>query len=163
MFGYVDVDKATTASLLERMKQREASDMIPRAYIKMVLKASNRAVQSGSSAAVRSCEEQILSEGIGVLIDGGTRVEGYESDVTLTSALGKPSAKLQDTFEIVRQSPQDVTLGARRSMLQFAVRWMTPPASDHQQEDSVSVAMLRASHGPRHRNGWTQMALSCAR
>ena len=31
-------------------------------------------------------EEQVLRDGMGVLIDGGTRVEGYESDVTRTSA-----------------------------------------------------------------------------
>jgi Xaa-Pro dipeptidase len=48
---------------------------------------------------------------MGVLIDGGTRVEGYESDVTRTSALGKPSAKLQHAFEIVR-SAQDAALAA---------------------------------------------------
>jgi Xaa-Pro dipeptidase len=56
-------------------------------------------------------EEQVLREGMGVLIDGGTRVEGYESDVTRTSALGKPSPKLQHAFEIVR-SAQDAALAA---------------------------------------------------
>jgi len=56
-------------------------------------------------------EEQILREGMGVLIDGGTTVEGYQSDVTRTSALGKPTEKLARGFEIVRRA-QDAALAA---------------------------------------------------
>ena len=107
-----DVYKATFASLREGMTQREVSGMISRAYQKMGLEGYG-IVLFGPAAALPhgTREEQVLHEGMGVLIDGGTRVEGYESDVTRTSALGKPSPKLQHAFEIVR-SAQDVALAA---------------------------------------------------
>ena len=107
-----DVYKATFASLREGMTQREVSGMISRAYQKMGLEGYG-IVLFGPAAALPhgTRDEQVLHEGMGVLIDGGTRVEGYESDVTRTSALGKPSPKLQDAFEIVR-SAQDAALAA---------------------------------------------------
>jgi len=107
-----DVYKATFASLREGMTQREVSGMISRAYKKMGLEGYG-IVLFGPAAALPhgTREEQVLREGMGVLIDGGTRVEGYESDVTRTSALGKPSPKLHHAFEIVR-SAQDAALAA---------------------------------------------------
>ena len=107
-----DVYKATFASLREGMTQREVSEMISRAYKKMGLEGY-AIVLFGPAAALPhgTREEQALREGMGVLMDGGTRVEGYESDVTRTSVLGKPSAKLQHAFEIVR-SAQDAALAA---------------------------------------------------
>ena len=107
-----DVYKATFASLREGMTQREVSQMISRAYRKMGLEGY-AIVLFGPAAALPhgTREEQVLREGMGVLIDGGTRVEGYESDVTRTSALGRPSEKLQHAFEIVRGA-QDAALAA---------------------------------------------------
>jgi Xaa-Pro dipeptidase len=107
-----DVYKATFASLREGMTQREVSQMITHGYKKMGLEGY-AIVLFGPAAALPhgTREEQVLREGMGVLIDGGTRVEGYESDVTRTSALGKPSPKLQHAFEIVR-SAQDTALAA---------------------------------------------------
>jgi Xaa-Pro dipeptidase len=55
-----------------------------------------------------------LKEGDVVLIDGGCKVEGYESDVTRTSVFGKPSEKITRAFEIVRKS-QDAALDAARA------------------------------------------------
>ncbi|MGH9747886.1 MAG: M24 family metallopeptidase [Candidatus Acidiferrales bacterium] len=107
-----DVYRATFASLREGMTQREVSAMISRAYEKLGLEGYG-IVLFGTAAALPhgTREEQVLREGMGVLIDGGTRVEGYESDVTRTSALGKPSEKLQGAFEIVRKA-QDAALAA---------------------------------------------------
>jgi Xaa-Pro dipeptidase len=107
-----DVYKATFASLLEGMTQHEVSKMVSRAYKKIRLEGY-AIVLFGPAAALPhgTREEQVLREGTGVLIDGGTRVEGYESDVTRTSALGKPSPKLQHAFEIVRNA-QDAALAA---------------------------------------------------
>jgi Xaa-Pro aminopeptidase len=55
-----------------------------------------------------------LREGDGVLIDGGCKVEGYSSDVTRTGIFGKPSEKIQRTYEIVRKA-QDAALDAARA------------------------------------------------
>jgi Xaa-Pro dipeptidase len=54
-----------------------------------------------------------LKDGDVVLIDGGCKVEGYGSDITRTMAFGKPSAKMQRVFEIVRGA-QDAGLKAAR-------------------------------------------------
>jgi len=107
-----EVYKATFASLREGITEREVSEMISRAYKKMGLEGY-AIVLFGPAAALPhgTRDEQVLREGMGVLIDGGALVEGYESDVTRTSVLGKPSAKLQHAFEIVR-SAQDAALAA---------------------------------------------------
>jgi Xaa-Pro dipeptidase len=104
--------KATFASLREGMTQREVSALVTRAYKKVGLEGY-AIVLFGTAAALPhgSREEQVLREGIGVLIDGGTKVEGYESDVTRTSVIGKPPEKLQRAFQVVR-SAQDAALGA---------------------------------------------------
>src|SRR5579862_7152025 len=107
-----DVYKALFASLREGMTQREVGRLLSQGFAKMGQQGDGL-VLFGPSAALPhgTHEEQVLREGMGVLIDGGTRVEGYESDVTRTSALGKPSPKLQHAFEIVR-SAEDAALAA---------------------------------------------------
>jgi Xaa-Pro dipeptidase len=107
-----DVYKATFASLREGMTQREVAGMVVRGYERMGL-SGEASVFFGPSSALPhgSHEEQILREGIGVMIDNGTTVAGYQSDVTRVGVLGKPPAKLQRAFEIVR-SAQDAALVA---------------------------------------------------
>jgi Xaa-Pro dipeptidase len=107
-----DVYKATFASLREGLTQREVADMVVRGYERMGL-SGEASVFFGPSSALPhgSREEQILREGIGVMIDDGTTVAGYQSDVTRVGVLGKPPAKLQRAFEIVR-SAQDAALAA---------------------------------------------------
>lgn len=107
-----DVYRAAFASLHEGMRQGELSDFISRGYEKMGLSGYS-IVLFGSSAALPhgTREEKVLQEGMGVLIDGGTSVEGYQSDVTRTSCFGKPAEKLARAFDIVRRA-QDAALAA---------------------------------------------------
>jgi Xaa-Pro dipeptidase len=107
-----DVYKALFASLREGMTQREVGHMLERGFAKMNLEG-DALVLFGPSAALPhgTHEEQILREGMGILIDGGTTVEGYHSDITRTGVLGKPTEKLRRAFEIVR-SAQDAALAA---------------------------------------------------
>jgi Xaa-Pro dipeptidase len=108
----LDVYKATFASLREGMTQREVADMVVNGYARMGL-SGEASVFFGASSALPhgSREEQILREGIGVMIDDGTTVAGYQSDVTRMGVLGKPPDKLRHAFEIVR-SAQDAALAA---------------------------------------------------
>jgi len=108
----LDVYKATFASLREGMTQREVADLVARGYEQMGLRG-DASVTFGSSSALPhgSREEQVLREGMGVMIDDGTTVEGYQSDVTRMGVLGKPPDKLQHAFEIVRRA-QDAALAA---------------------------------------------------
>jgi Xaa-Pro dipeptidase len=60
-----------------------------------------------------SIAAQVLKEGDVILVDGGCDLEGYKSDITRTFVLGKPSAKMNRVFEIVRRA-QDAGLKAAR-------------------------------------------------
>jgi Xaa-Pro dipeptidase len=108
----LDVYKATFASLREGMVQGEVAALVLRGYAKMGLRGE-ASVFFGSSSALPhgSREEQVLREGMGVMIDDGTTVEGYQSDVTRMGVIGKPPEKLRRAFEIVRHA-QDAALAA---------------------------------------------------
>lgn len=68
----------------------------------------NAAFPHGSSM------ERPLKSGDVVLVDGGCRVEGFQSDVTRTVVFGKPSDKLRRVWDIVKQA-QDAALDAARA------------------------------------------------
>ena len=107
-----DVYKAVFASLREGMTQREVSELASRGYARMGLQGEASVFFGPSSALPHgSREEQSLREGVGVMIDDGTTVEGYQSDVTRMGVLGKPPEKLQHAFEIVRKA-QNAALAA---------------------------------------------------
>ncbi|MFZ3215252.1 MAG: Xaa-Pro peptidase family protein [Candidatus Acidiferrales bacterium] len=107
-----DVYKATFASLREGMTQRGVSNLVTLGYARMGLQGEASVFFGASSALPHgSREEQVLREGVGVMIDDGTVVEGYQSDVTRMGVLGKPPEKLQHAFEIVRNA-QNAALAA---------------------------------------------------
>ena len=60
-----------------------------------------------------SIAPQTLREGDVVLMDGGCTVEGYESDITRTFVLGKPTQRQRDIWNLERKS-QDAGLAAAR-------------------------------------------------
>jgi Xaa-Pro dipeptidase len=106
------VYKGVFASLREGMTQREVSELASRGYARMGLQGEASVFFGPSSALPHgSREEQVLREGTGVMIDDGTTVEGYQSDVTRMGVLGKPPEKLQHAFEIVRNA-QNAALAA---------------------------------------------------
>ena len=106
------VYKAVFASLREGMTQHEVSELASRGYARMGLQGEASVFFGPSSALPHgSREEQALREGVGVMIDDGTTVEGYQSDVTRVGVLSKPPEKLQRAFEIVRNA-QNAALAA---------------------------------------------------
>jgi Xaa-Pro dipeptidase len=110
-----DVTRAAFASLKEGMSQDDIAQLIEAGYSKMDLHGY-ALVLIGASAALPhgSVQPQKLKEGDVILIDGGCKVEGYESDVTRTSILGKPSDKIARAYETVRRA-QDAALDAARA------------------------------------------------
>ncbi len=106
------VYKATFASLREGMTQREVATMVSRGYTRMGLRGEASVTFGASSSLPHgSRAEQTLREGVGVMIDDGTEVEGYQSDVTRMGVIGKAPETLQRAFEIVRKA-QDAALAA---------------------------------------------------
>ena len=47
---------------------------------------------------------QTIEEGKIILIDGGCKVEGYESDISRTFIMGKPTDKMKRVFDLVHQA-----------------------------------------------------------
>jgi len=110
-----DVFRATFASLKEGMSQEDIAHLVEAGFAKMNLHGG-ALVLLGASAALPhgTLQPQKLKEGDVVLVDGGCGVEGYASDVTRTSVLGKPSEKIARAYELVRKA-QDAALEAARA------------------------------------------------
>ncbi len=110
-----DVFRAVFASIKEGMSQEDIGKLVEGGFSKMGLRGG-ALVLLGESAALPhgTIKPQKLKEGDVVLIDGGTTVDGYASDVTRTGVLGKPSEKVKRVFEIVRKA-QDAALDAARA------------------------------------------------
>lgn len=51
-----------------------------------------------------SAKPQTLREGSILMLDDGCSVEGYESDITRTFVLGKPTDKMKSVFDIVQRA-----------------------------------------------------------
>jgi Xaa-Pro dipeptidase len=110
-----DVFRAVFASLKEGMSQQEIGNLIDAGFAKMELRGEALVLLADSAAQPHGSKiPQKLQEGDVVLIDGGCSVQGYQSDVTRTGVFGKPSAKVQRVYEIVRKT-QDVALDAARA------------------------------------------------
>src|SRR5216110_234510 len=110
-----DVFRAVFASVKEGMSQEEIGRLVEGGFSKMSLHGG-ALVLLGASAALPhgTIKPQKLKEGDVILIDGGCAVEGYQSDVTRTGVMGKPSEKVARVFEIVRKA-QDAALDAARA------------------------------------------------
>ena len=110
-----DVFRAVFASVKEGMSQEDIGKLVEGGFSKMSLHGG-ALVLLGASAALPhgTIKPQKLKEGDVILVDGGCSVEGYQSDVTRTGALGKPSEKVARVFEIVRKA-QDTALDAARA------------------------------------------------
>ena len=65
-------------------------------------------------ATARNNYSDETGEGEVLLIDAGTTVEGYETDITRCTVMGKPPEKIQRAFDTLRKS-QDAALDACRA------------------------------------------------
>jgi len=110
-----DVFREVFANLKEGMSEKTIGDLVTAGFTKMNLRGE-ALVLLGAAAALPhgSKQPQKVKEGDVVLIDGGCTVDGYQSYITRTGVFGKPSAKIQTVFEIVRKA-QDAALDAARA------------------------------------------------
>jgi Xaa-Pro dipeptidase len=109
-----DVFRAVFSSLRAGMSQSEVSALVESGFSKINLRG-DALVLFGASAALPhgTIKPQSLKEGDVVLIDGGCKVEGYNSDITRTAIFGKPSEKMLRAYDLVRGA-QNAALGAAR-------------------------------------------------
>ena len=110
-----NVYRAAFASLTPGISQRDIAGLVVQGFQRMGL-SGGALVLIGEWAALPhgTTQPQKVAEGQVVLIDGGTSVDGYSSDVTRCSVLGKPPEKLVKAFDIVRRAQDDALAACAR-------------------------------------------------
>lgn len=106
--------RAVYESLAEGMTQATVRDLISTAYRRLGFNG-HASVQVGEYSALPhgSRTPQTIREGTIIMVDDGCDVEGYQSDITRTFVLGKPSDKMKKVFDIVHRA-QSAALAAAK-------------------------------------------------
>ena len=137
----VDAYRAALKTLRAGMTQAELAKNVLDGFSKAGFPGGFALVLFGESSAYphglpkpRSLEENQV-----VLIDGGTSVHGYQSDITRTTVFGSPSPEAQKVFDIVHE--------AQRRALAFAA-----PGRKCGEVDGVARKVVTdAGYGPDFR------------
>jgi Xaa-Pro dipeptidase len=110
----IEAYKAAFATVKEGMKDSELAATIAAAHRKlgfgggaMVLAGKYTAIPHGTTIP------QTIKEGDVILVDGGTSVEGYASDITRTFIYGKPTQKMIDVWNLEKRA-QDAAFAAAK-------------------------------------------------
>ena len=108
------VYEAVYHALEPGMTQNQVSDLIDAGY-RQVGFPGGASVQVGEYTALPhgSITPQMIREGTIIVIDDGCTVQGYQSDITRTFVIGKPTAKMIAVFDIVKRA-QTAALQAAR-------------------------------------------------
>ena len=108
------VYQAVYQSLREGMTTTDVRGLIAAAYDKVGLPGEaslNIGVYTASPHGSR--QVQTIREGTVLMVDDGCLVEGYQSDITRTFVLGKPTDKMRSVFEIIQRAQQAALAAAR--------------------------------------------------
>jgi Xaa-Pro aminopeptidase len=108
------VYEAVYRALQPGMTQNQVSELIDAGYRRVGF-PGEASVQVGEYTALPhgSITPQTIREGTIIMIDDGCSVEGYQSDITRTFVLGKPAAKMNTIFDVVKRA-QTAALQAAR-------------------------------------------------
>jgi Xaa-Pro dipeptidase len=106
--------EAAYRSTKEGMTQNDFGAMVQAAHAQQGFEGG-ASIQVGENSALPhgSAKPQVIREGTILLMDGGCKVEGYESDISRTVVLGKPTDKMKQVFEIVHKA-QSAALAAAK-------------------------------------------------
>ena len=106
--------EAAWKALADGMTQTELARLVSTAHSRLGFEGG-AGVQVGEYSALPhgSIKPQVVREGSILLIDGGCSVEGYQSDISRTFVLGKPTDKMKRVFDIERKA-QDAALAAAK-------------------------------------------------
>jgi Xaa-Pro dipeptidase len=97
--------EAAYRSTKEGMTQNDFGAMVQAAHAQQGFEGG-ASIQVGENSALPhgSAKPQVIREGTILLMDGGCKVEGYESDISRTVVLGKPTDKMKQVFDIVHKA-----------------------------------------------------------
>lgn len=106
--------EAAYKGLKEGMTQTDFGRLVSAAHAQLGF-TGGAGVQVGEYSALPhgSIAPQTVKEGTILLIDGGCNIAGYQSDLSRTFVLGKPTDKMKQVFEIERRA-QDAALAAAK-------------------------------------------------
>jgi Xaa-Pro dipeptidase len=106
--------EAAYLSAKEGMTQDDFGSMVQAAHAQQGFQG-DASIQIGENSALPhgSAKPQVIREGTILLMDGGCKVEGYESDISRTVVLGKPTDKMKQVFDIVHKA-QSAALAAAK-------------------------------------------------
>jgi Xaa-Pro dipeptidase len=106
--------EAAYLSTKEGMTQRDFGQMVSTAHDRQGF-PGGASIQVGEYSALPhgSAKPQMIREGTILLMDGGCRVEDYESDISRTVVLGKPTDKMKKVWEIVHRAQATALATAR--------------------------------------------------
>jgi len=106
--------QAVYRALKDGMTQVEVENLLGTAHEKLGF-PGDALVEVGEYAAFPhgSIQPQVIREGIPILIDGGCKVEGYQSDITRMLLIGKPPGKVSKVFDIVQRAQSAALATAR--------------------------------------------------
>ena len=106
--------EAAYLSTKEGMTQHDFGGLVQAAHTQQGFQGS-ASIQVGDNSALPhgSAKPQIIREGTILLMDGGCNVEGYESDISRTVVLGKPTDKMKQVFEIVHKAQSNALATAK--------------------------------------------------
>jgi Xaa-Pro dipeptidase len=108
------VYKAVYQSLREGMTTIDVHGLIDAAYNKVGLRGeASLNIGTFTASPHGSGQVQTIREGTVLMVDDGCTVEGYQSDITRTFVLGKPTEKMKQVFDIVHQAQQAALKQAR--------------------------------------------------
>jgi Xaa-Pro dipeptidase len=98
----IEAFKASLATIREGMTQQELGANIRAAFNAVGGPGGSALIGFGEYSAFPhgSIKPQQLKTGDIVLIDGGCSIEGYQSDITRTTVLGKPTKRQSDVWDL---------------------------------------------------------------
>ena len=106
--------EAAYRSTKEGMSQHDFGRLVSLAHERQGFSGA-ASIQVGENSALPhgSAKPQIIRQGTVLLMDGGCKVEDYESDISRTVVLGRPADKMKKVFEIVHRA-QSAALAAAK-------------------------------------------------
>ena len=106
--------RAVYASLKDGMTHHDIGHLVEAAHAQLGFDG-DALVEVGEYSAFPhgSTQAQVIHEGVPILIDGGCKVEGYESDITRMFVIGKPPDKAKKVFDIVYRAQSTALATAR--------------------------------------------------
>jgi Xaa-Pro dipeptidase len=106
--------KAAYLAMKDGMTQNQFGELVSLAHARLGF-SGDAGVQVGKYSALPhgSITPQTMHDGTILLIDGGCSVEGYQSDLSRTFVLGKPTDKMLKLFDIEKRA-QSAALAAAK-------------------------------------------------